>query len=140
RRVETEEVRPAAALWSRRGRWSGRVRWRGRGLCAGSGCRLRSLRSWLVRRARRLVLVDLWTARHRGPARRRGRDRHGDRDPIPGRGAGRQGPRPAHATRGLPDVRRLWLRPTGDVLDVPRLPGARAGLVPRDTVSAAEAE
>src|SRR5881296_2978185 len=49
----------------------------GRGLCAGSGCRLRSLRSWLVRRAWRLVLVDLWTARRGGPARRRGRDRDG---------------------------------------------------------------
>src|SRR6266571_1323175 len=58
-----------------------------------------------------------------------GPDADGDLDPLPGRGAGRQGPRQAHATRGLPDVRRLGRRTGGDVLDLPRVPGAWYDLV-----------
>src|SRR6266700_2741548 len=61
----------------------------GGGHCAGSGRRLRSLRSWLVRGFGRPVLVDLRAARHRGAARRRGGDRDGDLDPVPGCGARR---------------------------------------------------
>src|SRR6266550_2527639 len=57
------------------------------GRCAGSGRRLRSLRSWLVRGFGRPVLVDLRAARHWGAARRRGGDRDGDLDPVPGCGA-----------------------------------------------------
>src|SRR5467141_3803438 len=101
----------------------------GGGHCARSGCRLRSFRSWVVRGAGRPVLVDLRTARHGGPTGGRGGGRDGDLDPVPGCGAGRQGPRHPDVTRGLPHVRRLGRRAGGDVLDLPRVPGTRHDLV-----------
>src|SRR2546422_11049746 len=74
-------------------------------------------------------LVDLRSARRRRAAGRRGGDRDDDLHPVPGRRAGWEGARDAHAARGLPDLQRLGWGSWDYLLNVSRVQGSGHDLV-----------
>src|SRR2546430_6932378 len=61
----------------------------------------------MIRRPPRSTLFPYTTLFRSRAARRRGGDRADDLHPVPGRRAGWEGARDAHAARGLPDLQRL---------------------------------
>src|SRR2546430_11115948 len=61
----------------------------------------------MIRRPPRSTLFPYTTLFRSRAARRRGGDRDDDLHPVPGRRAGWEGARDAHAARGLPDLQRL---------------------------------
>src|SRR5207302_1965275 len=72
---------------------------------------------------------EIKKARRRGAARRRGGDRDDDLYPVPGRRAGRESARDAHAARGLPDLQRLGWGSWDYLLNVSRVQGSGHDLV-----------
>src|SRR5256886_9666685 len=83
----------------------------------------------MIRRPPRSTLFPYTTLFRSRAARRRGGDRDDDLHPVPGRRAGWEGARDAHAARGLPDLQRLGWGSWDYLLNVSRVQGPGHDLV-----------